>query len=347
MLSAALGAAGNLGGVPRRPNPLALRLVAASVLAVMLAVAAATIAFGLDPDGDGRGARAAVAGSASACGTGTAASVAAVQSLVARRIYTGELHGSETRLDAARVRGYRPLLDAVASGDAAAVQGAVHQLVYMPHWHIVRLRVSTGGRMIADVGGPHVLAPVTGALPGPGRPRFVMSVQDDLGYVKLITRFIGAPIDLYQGGSLVMGTLPAARAELAQNATVTVAGRRYEAQRIAVRAFPGRPLEAVLFVPADGSARSCAAVRLAAWGAVARDVAARFHPLSTHLGALADVLRSVTTGSVVIRTPSHVLAGAGPARPPLAGSVSYRGRRWAVYSWQPLPDVRAFLLTPP
>ena len=72
--------------------------------------------------------------------------------------------------------------------------------VYKPHWHIVRLRVERGGHVLADVGGPHVTAPVSGMLRAHGRTlgRYVMSVQDDLGYVKLVTRFIGAPIDLYQ-----------------------------------------------------------------------------------------------------------------------------------------------------
>ena len=76
-------------------------------------------------------------------------------------------------------------------------------IVYTPHWHIVRLRVMQGTRVLADVGGPYVIAPVTGTLEQHGRTlgRYVMSVQDDTGYVKLVSRFIGVPVELYRGRS--------------------------------------------------------------------------------------------------------------------------------------------------
>ena len=56
--------------------------------------------------------------------------------------------------------------------------------------------MTQGGKLLADVGGPYVLAPVRGVLRyhGRDRRRYVMSVQDDLGYVKLETRFIGLPL---------------------------------------------------------------------------------------------------------------------------------------------------------
>jgi hypothetical protein len=55
----------------------------------------------------------------------------------------------------------------------------------------------------------------------------------------------------------------------------------------------------------------------------------------------------VTAGRVLIRSGAQRLVGSGPRRLPLTGSVRWAGRRWAVYSWQPLPAVRVFLLTPP
>jgi hypothetical protein len=354
--------------VPHGRRALWIRAAIATALGLLLAAGAATIAFGLDLD-DGNGGRpgegaranagaipgrptqpvADAASSASACGTQTAATIAAVQSVVAQRIYAGELRGTETRLDAARVAGYHPLLEALARGDQAGVRSAVHALVYKPHWHIVRLRVTSGGRVLADVGGPHILAPVRGTLRANGRAlaTYTMSVQDDLGYVKLVSRFIGAPIDIYQHGSFVMGTLNPAPAAPAPGASVAVAGVPYQALDIPVQAFPSGPLQATLFLPAAPSGLSCAAVRLAAWGSVARHVAARFKPLSPHLRDLADLVKTVTGARLLVRSGTRQIVAGGPARLPQAGSVSYAGRRWAVYSWQPLPAVRAYLLTPP
>jgi hypothetical protein len=329
------------GQAPGMRRKLGLRLLLAGLLATVLAVAVATIASGLDlDDGTGRSATASAAG----CAAATAQTIAAVQSDVARRIYAGEIDGTETRLDAARVKAYRPLLAALASGTTSAVRSAVHALVYKPHWHIVRLRVLRGSRVLADVGGPHVLAPVRGSLRVNGSVigSYVMSVQDDLGYVKLVSRFIGAPVDLYSAGAFVMGTL--APAPAANAAAVSAAGSRYLAVPLSLRAFPAGPLQASLFVPDAPSASSCAAVRLAAFGSVARHVAARLHPLSTHLRALADIVRTVTGGHMLVIARGRRVAGAGPARVPQSGSVGYEGRRWAVYSWQPLPDVRAFVL---
>ncbi len=338
--------------MPRPPRSIA-RLLLVAALAVLAAGAAAGIASGLDlDDGNTRAPRGAAASAGGACGARTTATVAAVQSFVARRIYAEELHGAETRLDAARVAGYRPLLAALARGESAGVRAAVHALVYTPHWHIVRLRVTRGASVLADVGGPHVLAPVGGELRIRGRAaaHFVMSVQDDLGYVKLITRFIGARVDLYGGPparAFVMGTLrPAPRAP-ANGERAQSGSAGYVAATVPVQAFPAGPLQAALFVAPAPSSLSCAAVRAGAFESVARHVAARLHPLSAHLEDLAGIVRTVTGGRLVVRAGSRHVAGRGPARLPRSGSVRYAGRLWAVSSWQPLPSVRAFLLSPP
>ncbi|HXD55692.1 MAG TPA: hypothetical protein VN618_13115 [Solirubrobacteraceae bacterium] len=330
-----------LGANRRRILPLA------AVLTGALASAGAVLALG-DPDGRGTASAARVTG---ACGVSGPATVAAVQDLVARRIYADELHGRETLEDAARVRSFQPLLGALERGEPAAVASAVHALVYMPHWHIVRLRVMRGSKLLADVGGPHVTAPVTGVLRAHGRPlaRYVMSVQDDLGYQKLVTRFIGAPIDIYQHGAFVMGTLTPAPAMPADGSRVQVAGRSWLVQNVAIRAFPSGSLQASLFIPAStGAASSCATLRLEAWGAVARHLAARLSPLSSaRYQALADLVRSITGGRLLVRSGSQRLVGGGPARLPSTGTVSYAGRRWPVYSWQPVAGQRVYLLAPP
>jgi hypothetical protein len=288
-----------------------------------------------------------------ACGTKAAAAIAGVDAIAAQRIYTGEMHSSEVSADIAHIKGSQALAQALAGSNRAGVYAAVHALVYMPHWHIVRLRVVKAGQVLADVGGPDVIAPLSGTLTWKGKRvgGFVMSVQDDAGYVKLVSRFIGVPIDLYRNGSLVMGTLPSAPAGVGDGAHVTIAGRSYQALVLQAQAFPAGPLRAVLFVPtpsANTAAQTCAAVRVAAWGQIATRIAARLAPLSVHYQSLVDILQGTSGGLAFVREGSKRLAGGqGPAMIPRSGTVRYRGRSWPVFSWEAAPSRRVYLLTPP
>jgi hypothetical protein len=297
---------------------------------------------------------ASVAASASSptCGPESASTIASVDRTVANGIYAAEISSPEVSADIGHITGSQALLSALASNNTAAVYEAVHSIVYMPGWHIVRLRVVKAGRVVADVGGPDIIAPVTGRLRSRGRTlaTFVMSVQDDLGYVKLVSRFIGVPIDLYRNGSFVMGTLQPAPSTLSAGATVRVHGASYFVQLLSTRAFPSGTLRVALLVPEPSravSTESCPAVRLAAWGSVAMHIAARFQPLQSHYQALVDVLHGTTGGPVYVRAGSTRLAGgAAPARLPRHGIVRFAGRSWAVFSWEPVPPARIYFLTP-
>jgi len=125
--------------------------------------------------------------SVAACGAATQASVVHDYRAMAAIIYEGELAGHEVKQDARHVRASRALAAGLADGDAAAVLAATEAVVYHPVWHIVRLRVSSpSGSVVADVGGPYVLAPVRGLIRYHGKTvgRYAMSVQDDAGYAK-------------------------------------------------------------------------------------------------------------------------------------------------------------------
>lgn len=286
------------------------------------------------------------------CGAVTTEAIASVDAKVAQRIYTGELRGSEVSADIAHIKGDGELLSALASSNEAAVYAAVHKLVYTPHWHIVRLQAVKNGRVLADVGGPYIIAPVSGTLKLQGRKvgSYVMSIQDDVGYVKLVSRFSGVPIDLYRGGSFLMGTLQPAPAYVRSGQSVTVAGSTYQAHVLDALAFPTGRLQASLFVrkpPRTLTARSCAAVRLAAWGNIVKHIASRFTPLSAHYSDIVGTVKGSTAGLVYVRAGSKQLAGgAGPARIPHSGTVTYNGRSWSVFSWEPVPPARIYLLTP-
>ncbi len=289
----------------------------------------------------------------SGCGAASAATIAGIDEVVARGIYAGEIRGSEVSADISHVTGSQALLSALAGNNSAAVYAAVHTIVYTPHWHIVRLRVLQGGRVLADVGGPDVIAPISGTLRSHGGKlgTYVMSVQDDAGYVKLVSRFIGVPIDLYRNGAYLMGTLGSAPSKPSAGSSVKVHGAGYRVALLTAGAFPSGTLGVALFVPTPPSAvsaTSCASVTVAAWGSVATHIAARLHPLSAHYGALVDVLHSLSGGLAYVMSGSRRIAGGtGPARIPRSGTVRYRGRSWSVFSWEPSPPDRVYFLTPP
>jgi hypothetical protein len=331
------------------------RLTAGRLVSGIAATTAAVVIAGAALDDDSR-LTAQASEHAGPCAAATAATIASVDATVARHIYMGELRSKEVSADIAHITGSRELLSALASSNEAAVYAAVHTIVYTPRWHIVRLRVGKNGRVLADVGGPYIIAPLSGVLRFKGRKvgSFVMSVQDDLGYVKLVSRFIGVPIDLYKTppapGSFVMGTLKPAPSSVNTGGSVTVAGHTYQAQVLDARAFPSGTLRVALFVPRPTgmvAAHTCAAVRVAAWGSVAMHIAARFAPLAARYKYLVDTLRGSTGGLAFVRAGSRRLAGGvGPARIPLGGTVKYGGRSWSVFSWEPVPPARIYLLTP-
>jgi hypothetical protein len=290
--------------------------------------------------------------SSARCGPTSASTIGGVDATVAQGIYAAETHSREVNADIAHITGSQALLSALASNSQAAVRSAVHGIVYAPHWHIVRLRVVKAGRVVADVGGPDVLAPVSGALRWKSRTlgTYVMSVQDDLGYVKLVTRFIGVPVDLYRNGSFLMGTLQSAPPTASSGSTVDVGGTSYRIQLLRANAFPSGTLRVALLVPTPAptvSATSCSSIRLAAWGSIAMHIAARLKPLQAHYQDLVGVLHRTTGGFAYVLSGSRRIAGgAVPARIPRRGIVRYDGRSWSVFSWEPVPPARIYFLTP-
>jgi hypothetical protein len=286
------------------------------------------------------------------CGAAAATALAAVDTAVAQGIYEQELHSREVSRDVAHVTSSQALLSALESGSEAAVREAVHAIVYTPHWHIVRLRIVKASRVLADVGGPDVIAPVSGKLRANGRTlaTYVLSVQDDLGYVKLVSRFIGIPVDLYRAGAFLMGTLTPAPPASGGERPVSIHGSTYLLRFIDASAFPSASLRVALLIPSPPStlaADSCASVALAAWGNVAMHIAARLKPLQDHYQALVDVLHGTTGAPAYVRSGSKLIAGGRlPARLPTSGPLSYGGRTWSVFSWEPVPPARVYLLTP-
>jgi hypothetical protein len=233
----------------------------------------------------------------------------------------------------------------------------VKRLVYHPFWHIVRLRVlDASGRLLADFGGPYVIAPVTGVLRAANGAQigtFVTSVQDDVGFTKLETRAVGDPIGIYVGGKLVEylgGIFPKLEPP---GADVTVSGVSDSDVVLTLNAFPSGTLDAVIALPAPSAAlsgESCTQVDVAEVGHIAQRLALRFHPLVASYANYALVLHDDTGAVVVVRIGQRVIAGSGGPGPetlPAAGMVSYEGRLWSVFSFAPTPPARVYLLIAP
>jgi hypothetical protein len=275
------------------------------------------------------------------CGPAAAETLARAVGLVATRIYANELSSSEVFGDKSQVESFPPLLSAVASGDRAAVKEAVTSLVFS-HTHVVRLRVTRGGEVLADVGGPDILAPVSGSLRRGGSTvgHYVLSVQDDLGYVKLVTRFIGVPLVLRAGSRTlpVEGTLSPGPASIPTHGSVSYRNTTYEAFSFNAQLFPSGPLRVSLLVPGSGSLsrRTCSEIKVAELGEVALRISRRFALSPANFSSYINATGPLTGGLIYIRSGSRQLAGSthpGPRTLPEQGTVTFRGRTYGVFSF--------------
>ena len=330
------------------PGPAARRLrIVAAALAIAAMVTVATMLAG---------AGAATSGSSSpACRASAGSTIASVDSTVADDIYDNERRGTEVSFDLAQITGAADLRSALAGGNRTATLRAVSRIVFHPAWHIVRLRVLDAARqLLADVGGPYVIAPVSGVLRSNGRSigSFVMSVQDDTGFAKLETRFVGDPIGIYVGGKLVAegdAKLPDARPS---GSNLTLGGVTYLLLGEAYDAFPAGTLKAVILVAPPSpalTAQSCAALRADEFGRVAERFAQLAVSLPEHYLGFARTVRLYTGARVFVRDGARQLessGGSGPATLPASGTVSYQGTSWLVFSFEPRPPTRVYVLAP-
>lgn len=190
-----------------------------------------------------------------ACASTEARTVANVLGPLAVRIYAHETTSRSERTTIAYMERYRPFVDAVAAGDPIGTRAAIIAF-FRSHRHIVRVRALRAGRLVADVGGPYVLAPVSGTLRRGGRVvgRFQTAIQDDAGYVALTHAYTGAQVILRVGTVQVpSSTLSAGPASIPDRGSVSYAGRTYEAYSFNGTAFPDGTLRISLLVPAPSS----------------------------------------------------------------------------------------------
>jgi len=297
----------------------------------------------------------------SACIASTRGVIGDVDAQVLRNIYANELAGQEVSDDVTQITSSAPLIAAVSADDRSATFNAVQALVYHPAWHIVRLRVlDAGGRLLADFGGPDVIAPVSGVLHSQGGAvigSFVMSVQDDVGVTKLEYRFVGDPIGIYYGGRMVAQIGPVRfPPRTPPPGPLFIYGKvQYRPTPLTLNAFPDGTLTAVILVPPPSKAQvaaSCASDRANEFGRVAANLTNLLGPIAEHYHGYSYWVHIYTGADVfVLGSNGTQLAasdgGIAPANPPQSGTVSYQGRSWLVFSFEPQPPARVYLFAPP
>jgi hypothetical protein len=272
-----------------------------------------------------------------ACVSG-AAVLANTAGAVAQRIYASEVSSSEVSSDKRQIESYAPLVHAVESNDRAALATAVHTLVYS-HTHIVRLRVSVGSTLLFDEGGPYILAPVEGKLRSHGKEvgHFVFSVQDDLGYVKLETRFIGAPLVLRteSGQVPIEGLFTPGPASIPDLGPVSYKGANYEAYSFNATAYPSGRLRISLLLGIAGSlaTKTCDRIKAEEMGLVAQRISRRFTLSQSSFAPYVHLTQTLTHTLVYVRKGSQKLAGGGPSKLPASGPLSYHGTKYEVSSF--------------
>lgn len=189
------------------------------------------------------------------CGNSDEATTVNALTHVANLIYEAEA-GSRTLVQVHRVQHSQALLQAVSHHEEIATRAAIIGLL---NHHIVRLRVSDRSHLLSDVGGPYVLAPVTAKLRSGGHTigSFVLSIQDDEGYLRLARRLAGLDVLMYMnplranssGPELVKNSLGPAPGKVPASGHYSYHGHDFQVITVHARAFPSGPLTIRVLVP--------------------------------------------------------------------------------------------------
>jgi hypothetical protein len=189
---------------------------------------------------------------AALCGRSSEATLVNTLRHVANLIYAGEA-GPRRAEQLRRIESNRALLEAVARRDPAAIRAAIGVLL---HQHVVRMRVSDpGGRVLANVGGPYVLAPGRGELRLHGRTigTVVLSIQDDEGYLRLAKRLAGMRVLMYMNvahrPTLVKNSLGPEPGVAPASGVYRYRGATFHVFTVNATAFPSGPLTIRVLVP--------------------------------------------------------------------------------------------------
>lgn len=224
---------------------------------------------------------------------------------IARLIYAAE-GGPRAQVQVRRVQRNRALLQAVAAREPEATRLAIDKLLTE---HIVRMRVEAGGKLLSDVGGPYVLAPVRAPLRLHGRQigSVTLSVQDDEGYKRLAERLAGLDVLMYMDPDsdhplLVKNSLGPEPGPIPASGPYTYRGRSFQAVTLHAEAFPSGPLRIVVLIP-DPYPAAPGPVAPEHVPTLGASVRARATPTGGS-GAPAGVGQAATSAACLLRRPA-------------------------------------------
>jgi hypothetical protein len=188
------------------------------------------------------------------CGSDPQETRANAIAYVAKRLLHAEDHSRAVTATVRHVADDPAFRRATADDDRPAIRAAIIDDFFRDHsLHVVRVRVLRAGRLVYDLGGPYVLQPARGTVVSPGgrtAATFMVAVQDDTGYIKLVHRFTGAAVQLVSPLGRVPGsTLDPGPELIPDHGTIAYRGRRYLANSFLGTAFPSGPLRISLLVP--------------------------------------------------------------------------------------------------
>ncbi len=154
---------------------------------------------------------------------------------VAKHLYYNEIYGPRVHHGLRFVEGDSSLTELLAQQRYSEAQNVAYRLmVGNPIRHITRISFVHNGREVINAtwnrNGTFVSAPLSKVLRVKGRTigTLLVSVQDIVGYVKLITRFSPAQAVVRGASGQVRTSLPAAaRVSLPSSGSVTIAGVSY------------------------------------------------------------------------------------------------------------------------
>ena len=197
--------------------------------------------------------------SAAVAPRGTKAALRALDryTAIATKRYDSEVAGPFVHTQLQRLAHDAGLLKALRSGNTATLRSYVRTQfdAVWYHWHVSRMRIVSGSKVLSEVGVPFALAGQQTTLrsaSGTARATLQISVQDEIGIVKAMHRHY--PVDVVIRGSAaghVVTLLQAAKqVKLPSSGTVTISGLRYRVRSFQRRAFGGEPVTVTLLVRA-------------------------------------------------------------------------------------------------
>jgi hypothetical protein len=160
---------------------------------------------------------------------------------VARRIYHQEAAGAVGHAAVRRLARDRALIAAMRGRRPAALRAAALRQLFDPGKHVVRLRVVRGGRTLTDVGGRFVVSPARLSVHG---DVIEASMQDVIGFVKLVHRLTGVEVVVRGAPGHAESSLPGAtETALPASGDATIAGQRYVVRSFREVGFGGEALQ--------------------------------------------------------------------------------------------------------